>query len=57
MNPDIKAINEKIQQESLFVEKIMAEISKIIVGQNYMIERLLIGLLANGHILLEGVCF
>ena len=55
MNPDIKAINEKIQQESLFVEKIMAEISKIIVGQNYMIERLLIGLLANGHILLEGV--
>jgi len=55
MNPDIKAINEKVQQESVFVKKIMTEVSKIIVGQNYMIERLLIGLLANGHILLEGV--
>ncbi|MCB0281484.1 MAG: MoxR family ATPase [Calditrichae bacterium] len=55
MNPDIKAINEKIQQESVFVEKIMNEVSKVIVGQNYMVERLLIGLLANGHILLEGV--
>lgn len=55
MNPDIKAINEKVEKESLFVEKIMAEVSKVIVGQNYMIDRLLIGLLANGHILLEGV--
>jgi MoxR-like ATPase len=55
MNPDIKAINEKIVKESAFVEKIVNEVSKVIVGQNYMIERLLIGLLANGHILLEGV--
>jgi MoxR-like ATPase len=55
MNPDIKAINEKIIRESEFVEKIVAEVSKVIVGQNYMIERLLIGLLSNGHILLEGV--
>lgn len=55
MNPDIKAINEKIEQESAFVEKILSEVSKVIVGQNYMIERLLIGLLSNGHILLEGV--
>ena len=55
MNPDIKALNEKIIKESEFVEKITAEIGKIIVGQNYMIERLLIGLLSNGHILLEGV--
>jgi len=55
MNPDIKAINEKIIKESEFVEKIVGEISKVIVGQTYMIERLLIGLLANGHILLEGV--
>jgi MoxR-like ATPase len=55
MNPDIKAINEKIIKESEFVEKITAEIGKVIVGQNYMIERLLIGLLSNGHILLEGV--
>jgi len=55
MNPDIKAINERVEKESLFVEKIMAEVSKVIVGQSYMIDRLLIGLLSNGHILLEGV--
>jgi len=55
MNPDIKAINEKIIKESEFVEKIVAEVGKVIVGQTYMIERLLIGLLSNGHILLEGV--
>jgi len=55
MNPDIKAINEKIIKESEFVEKIIAEVGKVIVGQTYMIERLLIGLLSNGHILLEGV--
>lgn len=55
MNPDIKAINEKIIKESEFVEKIINEVSKVIVGQSYMVERLLIGLLANGHILLEGV--
>jgi MoxR-like ATPase len=55
MNPDIKAINEKIEKESEFVEKLIAEVGKVIVGQNYMIERLLIGLLSNGHILLEGV--
>ncbi len=55
MNPDIKAINEKIIKESEFVDKITAEVGKVIVGQNYMIERLLIGLLSNGHILLEGV--
>jgi MoxR-like ATPase len=55
MNPDIKAINEKIIKESEFVDKIVHEVSKVIVGQTYMIERLLIGLLANGHILLEGV--
>ncbi|NOY60665.1 MAG: AAA domain-containing protein [Calditrichaeota bacterium] len=55
MNIDIQAINEKIQKESEFVEKITSEVSKVIVGQKYMIERLLIGLLADGHILLEGV--
>jgi len=55
MNPDIKAINEKIIKESEFTEKIVNEVSKVIVGQSYMIERLLIGLLSNGHILLEGV--
>ena len=55
MNPDIKEINEKVERESIFVEKIKSEVSKVIVGQNYMIDRLLIGLLSNGHILLEGV--
>jgi MoxR-like ATPase len=55
MNIDIQAINEKIQKESAFVDKVNDEVHKIIVGQTYMIERLLIGLLCNGHILLEGV--
>jgi len=52
---DIKAINEKIQRESSFVDLLQNEISKVIVGQKYMVERLLVGLLSNGHILLEGV--
>lgn len=55
MHVDIQAINEKIRRESAFVEKITREVSKIIVGQKYMIERLLVGLLSNGHVLLEGV--
>ncbi len=55
MNYDIKAINEKIQKESAFVDILTLEINKMIVGQKHMVERLLIGLLANGHILLEGV--
>jgi MoxR-like ATPase len=52
---DIKAINEKIQRESAFVDALQTEIGKVIVGQKYMVERLLVGLLSNGHILLEGV--
>ena len=52
---DIQAINEKIQRESAFVDLLMLELSKVIVGQKHMVERLLIGLLSNGHILLEGV--
>ena len=55
MHEDIKAINEKIERESSFVETLFAEIGKVIVGQKYMIDRLLIGLLADGHVLLEGV--
>lgn len=55
MNVDIQAINEKIKKESQFVDKITEEVSKVIVGQKYMVERLLIGLLCNGHIHLEGV--
>lgn len=52
---DIRAINEKIEKESAFVDLLMMEMNKVIVGQKHMIERLLIGLLGNGHILLEGV--
>ena len=52
---DIRILNEKIAHSATFIEKIHQEIGKAIVGQNHMIERLLIGLLSNGHILLEGV--
>ena len=52
---DIKAINEKIEKESAFVDLLMLEMNKVIVGQKHMVERLLIGLLGQGHILLEGV--
>lgn len=55
MSYDIKAMNEKIQRESGFVDLLQMEIGKVIVGQKYMVERLLVGLLSNGHILLEGV--
>ena len=55
MDVDIQAINKKIEKESEFIEKITREMSKVLVGQKYMIDRLLIGLLANGHVLLEGV--
>ena len=52
---DIKSINELINRESAFVETLTTEVGKVIVGQRQMIDRLLIGLLSNGHILLEGV--
>lgn len=52
---DIKAINEKIEKESAFIELLTLEMNKVIVGQKHMVERLLIGLLGQGHILLEGV--
>lgn len=52
---DISAINEKIEKESAFIDLLTNEINKVIVGQKYMVERLLIGLLGQGHILLEGV--
>ncbi|MCB0444324.1 MAG: MoxR family ATPase [Gelidibacter sp.] len=52
---DIKSINEKIEKESAFVDLLTLEMNKVIVGQKYMVERLLIGLLGQGHILLEGV--
>ena len=52
---DIKALNDRIQQESSFVDIINMEMNKVIIGQKSMVEQLLIGLLSNGHILLEGV--
>lgn len=52
---DISAVNEKIAQESAFIDLLMQEMDKAIVGQRHMIERLMIGLLGQGHILLEGV--
>jgi MoxR-like ATPase len=55
MTTDINALNERIQRESAFVDLMQMEISKVIVGQKNMVERLMIGLLSNGHILLEGV--
>ncbi len=52
---DIREINEQVKKESVFAVQLMNEISRVIVGQQYIIERMLIGLLADGHILLEGV--
>lgn len=55
MDVDVRAINEKIERESAFIDLLSREMNKVIVGQKQMIESLLIGLLGNGHILLEGV--
>jgi len=55
MDQGIRAINEEVKEESLFVRELLAEINKVIVSQERLIERLIIGLLANGHILIEGV--
>ena len=52
---NIKELNDRIQQESSFVDLLTMEMNKVIVGQKHLVENLLIGLLANGHILLEGV--
>ena len=52
---DIKAIHEKVKLEGAFVERLKREVQKVIVGQEYMIDRLLIGILCEGHLLLEGV--
>ena len=55
MDVDVRAINEKIEKESAFIDILTLEMNKVIVGQKRMIESLLIGLIGNGHILLEGV--
>ncbi|HEX7664576.1 MAG TPA: MoxR family ATPase [Polyangiaceae bacterium] len=52
---DVRALNELVAKESAFVDKVMNEVGRVIVGQSYMIERILIGLLTGGHVLLEGV--
>ncbi len=52
---DITLLNEKVKKERVFIEDVFSEMQKIIVGQKYLLERLLVGLLGNGHILLEGV--
>lgn len=55
MDTDIQQIQEKVERESSFVERLLNEINNVIVGQKYLVERLLIGILADGHILIEGV--
>ncbi len=55
MERDIAAVNDQVRDASAFVYRLREEIGKIVVGQRYVVDRLLIGLLANGHILLEGV--
>ena len=52
---DVRALNELVARESAFVERVTNEVGKVIVGQTYMIERIMIGLLTGGHVLLEGV--
>ena len=54
-SPDIRELNERIHQQSAFIDLLLMELNKAVVGQKHMVERLLIGILANGHILLEGV--
>jgi len=55
MTVDMRALGEKIEKSSAFIEDIRKELDKVIIGQQYMIDRLLVGLLTNGHVLLEGV--
>jgi len=55
MNVDIRALTDQVQQESGFVDALFSEAGKVIVGQRQMLDRVLIGLLCNGHVLLEGV--
>ncbi len=55
MQPEIAAVQEKVRAESAFVEKLRASVGRVIVGQHYMVDRILVGLLSSGHVLLEGV--
>ncbi len=55
MSYDVRVINELVQQESAFAERLLGEVGRVVIGQKYMVERILIGLLTGGHVLLEGV--
>jgi MoxR-like ATPase len=55
MDPDIRVIQEKVQSEAVVVERLLGEVRKVIVGQRNLLERILIGILTQGHLLLEGV--
>jgi MoxR-like ATPase len=55
MNADVQAVQERVQRESAAVERLLAEVRKVIVGQRYLLDRMMIGLLHHGHLLLEGV--
>ena len=55
MQQDIQAVQERVQQEGVIVEQLLTEVRKVIVGQHYLLDRMVIGLLARGHLLLEGV--
>src|SRR6187401_3356718 len=55
MNTGISAINDEVQKASAFVRPLFSEIGKVVIGQSYLVERLVVGLLASGHVLLEGV--
>jgi MoxR-like ATPase len=55
MTPDLHALSDEVQARAAFVEALLAETGKVVVGQRYLVERVLVGLLAGGHVLLEGV--
>ncbi len=55
MNADLDQLNEQVKQTSTWINKLRSEIGRVVVGQQYLVDRLLVGLLANGHVLLEGV--
>ena len=55
MSEELKKINDIVKKESVFIDALLEEAKKVIVGQTYVLERLLIGVLTGGHILLEGV--
>ena len=55
MNPDIRAVADEVQARAAFVDALLAETAKVVVGQRYLVERVVIGLLTGGHVLLEGV--